>query len=253
MNTILQRFWENNLKQFKTRGNISEVFASIQGEGLFVGTTQLFIRLAPVSEQPLGEETFVLRTLPGQRNQFAKNPISPGRLHQLLADTYPLDQFFCISFIGDDPLHQADFLAELLPIFGNAGIQTFVQTSGTPIAEFTRLAPLVNRWCIDLKCSLNKGSIRGVKTLERIIELATPENTYFRLAIDVDDDPEKLLGTLSSLQLDDFTLVLQPWAVFPAHISDWDTGTIINWIQLFKPYFFQVRWIPQVHKLLRIL
>lgn len=250
---ILLPCWGNILKQSKNKGFISEVFASIQGEGLFVGTPQIFIRLSPVAGELPAEDTFVLRTLPGQRNQFARNPVSPGRLFQMLSDTYSLDQFFCISLIGDDPLHQADFLAELLPIFSGAGMQTFIQTSGTPLAEFSRLLPLVNRWCIDLKCNTGKGMVRCSKTLEKIIEQTSPENTYFRLVIDVDDDPEKLLSTLSSLRTDDYTLILQPWAVFPAHISDWDTGTIINWIQIFKPCFFQVRWIPQVHKLLRIL
>ncbi len=241
------------MKQSKTRGKINEVFASIQGEGLFVGTMQLFVRLASVADEQTVDETFVLRTLPGSRNHFARNPISPARLYQLLSDTFQLDQFFCVSFIGDDPLHQADFLAELLPIFRKNAVEVFVQTEGVAVSEFERLAPMVDRWCIDLKCIADKTLNRSRKVFEKILERTTPENTYFRLAIDADDDPEKILGMISDLPLEHYTLVLQPCALFPAHISDWDTGTIIDWIQLFRPYFFQVRWIPQVHKLLRIL
>jgi organic radical activating enzyme len=149
-------------------------------------------------------------------------------------------------------LHQTDFLAELLPILKKKGLDIFVQTAGSPFTDFARLLPLVNRWCIDLKCKVDRHTSRNRKILEKITEQTTPESTYFRLAIDADDDPEKVLQLIKGIPLDDYTLILQPCAIFPAHISDWDTGTIIDWIQVFKPYFFQVRWIPQVHKLLPI-
>ncbi len=212
---------------------------------------QLFIRLA-AANQVAENENFVLRSLPGAHNHFAKNPISPERLYRLLNDTYQLENFYSISFIGDDPLHQTDFLADFLPILRKKGLETFVQTEGNPSADFTRLVPLVSRWCIDLKCRVDRHAGRNRRTLEKILEQTNSGNLYFRLAIDADDDPEKILQLLNGLPLDDHTLILQPCAVFPAHISDWDTGTIIDWIQVFKPYFFQVRWIPQVHKLLRI-
>ncbi len=240
-------------KTLKTpRGNISEVFASIQGEGLLVGTMQLFVRLAAPG-QSADDDTFVLRTLPGARNHYARNPVSPSRLFQLLADTYPLEEFFSVAFIGDDPLHQPDFLADMLQILRNHNIATFMQTAGTPVKEYLRLAPLVNRWCIDLTCGSGLSQLRSSRALAKIIGHADPCSTYFRLAIDVDDAPARLLKMIGELEPGKFTLVLQPCALFPAHISDWDTGTITSWIQLFRPHFFEVRWIPQVHKLLRIL
>ncbi len=243
------KLWEKKLTKIK--GNISEVFASIQGEGLFVGTMQLFIRF---DDKPAADEkTFVLRTLPGAKNQYARNPVSAERLFQLLADTYPLEEFFSISFIGSEPLHQAEFLEEMLHILKKSRLHTFVQTSGTPIKNYIKLSGLVDRWCIDLNCGTARNTMRCSRAIEKIIESSTPENTYFRLAIDVNDDPEKLLRMITGLQPEEYTLVLQPCAIFPAHISDWDTGTIISWIQLFQPHFHQVRWIPQVHKLLRIL
>ncbi len=248
MNMNYSEPWEKKLTRIK--GNISEVFASIQGEGLFVGTMQLFIRF---DDKPADERTFVLRTLPGAKNQYARNPVSAERLFQLLSDTYPLKDFFCISFIGSEPLHQPEFLEDMLQILKKNCLATFVQTAGAPIKSYLKLSGLVDHWCIDLNCGTARNTLRCSRTLEKIIEASTPENTYFRLAIDVNDDPEKLLGMITGLQPEEYTLILQPCALFPAHISDWDTGTIISWIQLFQPHFHQVRWIPQVHKLLRIL
>lgn len=241
------------MKPSKTRGKISEVFASIQGEGLHVGTMQLFVRLAAVTEGQPEEPTFVIKTLPGSRNHFARNPVTPLRFFQLLSETFELDRFFTVSFIGEEPLQQVDFLCELLQILKKNRIETFIQTAGVPLHGFEKLNSLVNRWCIDLKCFQEKTCSRYQKNMEKIISVTSPETTYFRLAIDADDDPTKLIAMLETLQIDDYTLVLQPCAIFPAHISDWDTGNIIDWIQLFRPFFQQVRWIPQVHKLLRIL
>lgn len=236
------------MKQSKITGNVREIFASIQGEGLFVGTMQLFIRLGQNDEN----DSFLCRTLPGDRNLSCRNPVTPEKLVELVTSVYPLDHFFCVSFIGSDALAQADFLAELLPMLRTARTRIFAETSGTPIAEFSRLEPLVDNWCIDLKCTgLHNG--RAQKNLEKIIEQSNPDNLYFRLAMNADEDPEKLIHILDSLKTEDYTLVIQPCAVFPSHISDWDTGTIIEWIKMFRPCFAQVRWIPQVHKLLRIL
>ncbi|NCB38049.1 MAG: hypothetical protein EOM80_04700 [Erysipelotrichia bacterium] len=241
------------MKTPKIKADILEVFASIQGEGLFVGTMQLFIRLG-AHDCPPAEDSFLLKTLPGSRNIRCPSSMAAQQFFKKLDSTYPLDQFFAISFIGGNFLNHSEFLVELLPMFREKKFKIFAETSGTPSKEFVRLSEFVNEWCVELKSSHDAQIMKqNMKDLETILAVTSPANTYFRVAIDVNDNPVGLLKKLPTLPISNYTLILQPYAVFPAHISDWDTGTILEWINLFNPFFAQVRWIPQVHKLLRIL
>jgi organic radical activating enzyme len=251
------------LKQLKPTGNISEIFASIQGEGLHIGTMQLFIRLSGCSlkcrrceltEFQQVQERFSIRPWPGLRNLKLMNPITPENLIKQVRNHYQLEKFFCISILGGEPLEQSDFLLELLKLFEEKGLNVFVETSGLLADEFIKLNEHASYWCVDLKISKTWGFGGKLKpTHKKIISAANPQKTYFRMLLDSNDDPDAIIRQLEGLALKDFDLVLQPFAHAPSHVNDWDTSTILEWINLFRPFFRQVRWIPQVHKLLRII
>ncbi len=251
------------LKKQKITGNISEVFASIQGEGLFIGTMQLFVRLAGCSlkcrrcelpEYQQNPESFYIRPWPGLRSHRMANPVTPGKLMQKIDSLYRFEDFFCVSILGGEPLEQPDFLAELLPHFIKRGIPVFIETSGLLPDEFIRLYDLFSYWCVDLKISRSwgfNGKLR--RKHEKIIAKADPRSTYFRILVDANDDSEAILEQIRGLNFSRFNLVVQPFAYAPSHFNDWDTNTILEWINLFRPFFREVRWVPQVHKLLRII
>lgn len=247
----------------KTTGNISEVFASIQGEGLYIGTMQLFIRLAgcnlnckrcELKEFKKVQDYFNIKPWPGLRCIRLINPITPQKLFDTIEKRYNLKDFYSISILGGEPLLQKDFLAEFLAILRSRKLPIFVETNGMLPNEFLALNDLVDYWCIDLKISKSwgfNGKLR--KGHEKILAAAKPSKTYFRMLLDSNDDAEAILKQLKGLSTKRFNVVLQPFACAPSHVNDWDTVTILEWIKLFKPYFKQVRWIPQVHKLLRII
>ncbi len=251
------------MKKSKVTGNVSEVFASIQGEGLQIGTMQLFIRLSgcnlnckrcELQEYQNVQGSFYIRPWPGLRNIRLANPITPHKLLKTLESQYQLPDFDSISILGGEPLLQADFLRELGLLFREKKLPLFVETSGLLDKEFVALNDVVTVWCVDLKISKAwgfKGKLR--EKHKNIVSAAKPGKTYFRILLDSNDDPDAILKQLKHLSLKRFPLVLQPFACAPSHVNDWDTSTILEWIKLFKPYFKQVRWIPQVHKLLRII
>jgi len=245
-----------------SQAEISEVFASIQGEGLFIGTMQLFIRFASEQKEVHTKTTrcdntesgiFWLHTLPGKRNLKEKSPITATKLFNELNRHFPLKQFFCISMIGEEPLQHADFLGIFLPMLRNDGLKTFLQTSAPSEKDFTKIFPLIDYLCLDLDIPRKEhNSDRDIKRLTSIIELTTPVETCLRLTVDAHENPQILLTRLARLPISQYTLILQPRMTGLSHISDWDTGTILEWINLFSPLFAHIRWIPQVHKLLRI-
>lgn len=251
------------LRQSRISGNISEIFASIQGEGLHIGTMQLFIRLSgctydckrcELKEFQQTQDSFSIRPWPGLRNLRMSNPVTPEKLVRQLESVYQLEDFFSVSILGGEPLQQCEFLKKLIPIFKKKKVPVFIETSGLMPKEFSSLYDMASLWCVDLKISKAWGfNGKLQKKHEKIISVADPVKTYFRILLDSNDDPETIIKQLEELDLTNFNLVLQPFAYAPSHVNDWDTSTILEWIKLFKPYFGQVRWIPQVHKLLRII
>jgi organic radical activating enzyme len=248
------------LKTVNSRAEISEVFASIQGEGLFLGTMQLFIRFgahagnchANITEHDnVADGQFWYRTLPGTRNLKGKSPITAGRLHNDITRHFPLEQFYCISLIGEEPLLHAGFLADFLPRLKRDGLKIFAQTAVPSIKDFAIINGMLDILCLDLELP-RKMNENELKRLASIIEMTNPVSTYLRLTVDAHENPHILLDRLARLPISPYTLVLQPRMTGLSHISDWDTGTILEWLNLFAPLFAHIRWIPQVHKLLRI-
>ena len=247
----------------KKLGKISEVFASIQGEGRRVGSMQLFVRTlgcnikcrrCDVQKHLLPNDSFTVKPWLGQRIKRMQNPITAEKLFTEISKAYPLKQFYSVSFTGGEPLLQTDFLYELLPYFKKEDIPIFIETNGTMYKEFEILKPLVTYWSVDLKLSqtwgLNTDAI--MKKHAKILESLNPENSYIRMTLDTYDDPEFIINKIKHLDLKKYSLVIQPFTKAPSHINDWDTNNILEWISLLSPFFLDVRWIPQVHKLLRI-
>lgn len=250
------------MKNLKQPANISEVFASICGEGLHVGATQLFIRLASCEAEcrlcsargaPKADESFLMRPWPGPKLISVSNPVTPEKLLQKIEAAFPLNIFHSVSFIGGEPLCQPEYISTLAALLRKKGMRTYADTRATNKNDFLKLYPLIDYWSLTIgNPGTRTAMLRNNNRLAGILEEISPANCYLRLILNSDDDPEDYLQMFSQLCLEDYTLVVQPNSIAPARINDWDTGTILEWIKIFQPFFAQIRWIPQVHKLLRI-
>ncbi len=246
-----------------TVGKMAEVFPSIQGEGYQVGVMQLFLRLAgcnlkcPSCDTPHSwesEERFSLWPWPGRKAVQMANPVSPGELFETLGKAYPLRDFHSISFTGGEPLHQPDFVRELGLLFFHNGNRISMQTNGTLPDAISGLESLVSFWNVDLKVSRSWGVAKKIrKAQERFIARLSPDRTYLKIVLDPDDDPRTILEFFDSNDLSNFRIVLQPFSNNISHVWDWDYGLMLEWLQLLGSRVREIRWIPQVHKLLRIL
>lgn len=250
------------MKNLKSQGKISEVFASICGEGLNIGSMQLFIRLAACSSEcrfcssknaPHPEGSFAMRPWPGPRIIRVTNPITPEKLLQKIDSVFPLNIFYSVSFVGGEPLCQQDFIMETAGLLRKKSVRLFADTQAPDVKRLAKMLPVIDDWSITLNHPGKTAmALRLKKHLCDLLEMVNPKNCYLRIILNSDDDPKEFINLFSQLNLDDFTLVIQPSSLAPARINDWDTGTILEWVKTFQPFFAQIRWIPQVHKLLRI-
>lgn len=246
----------------RTVGRLVEVFPSIQGEGLQVGTMQLFVRFAGCNLDCRHCDTahlrsaghdFPLHPWPGRRPGRVANPVTVDHLLDALAEAYPLDGFHSISLTGGEPLAQPEFLTRLAGRLHERGRPVFLETNGTLPDPVPALVPVVSYWSVDLKLSRGWNLPAGLLAKHRqFIAHLPPARTYLKLVLDTDDEPGDLLRHLSHGEFRAFPLVLQPLASGQSTLADWDSYSILEWVRLLGPHFREVRWIPQVHKLLRI-
>ena len=139
-----------------------EVFSGIQGEGLFVGERQFFIRFARCNLECAYCDTPESRNAParcvieteagsGQFQQF-DNPVT---VEQLCAWLVGLDRprglHHSVSLTGGEPLCHAEFLQELLPALAERGLSRYLETNGTLSDTLPRLLPHLDYVAMDLK------------------------------------------------------------------------------------------------------
>lgn len=135
------------------RAPISEIFASYQGEGIYVGEPQVFIRFAgcnlrcgycdtPKSQSLAEDQKYVaLEHIVSQVRELSKKKLSSDD------DSAPRT----VSITGGEPLLYTAFLSKLLPELKKAGMKIYLETNGTLPEAFGRVRKWVGVVAMDIK------------------------------------------------------------------------------------------------------
>ena len=120
-------------------GYLSEMFCSLQGEGLFVGERQVFVRTAgcvatcswcDTVYSKVQTPRFVTHTDDGRDKRWRPNPVSLG---DVVADVaaLALDRGVShVSITGGEPLEQPEFVAALARELRARGLRIHLETAG---------------------------------------------------------------------------------------------------------------------------
>ncbi|MBU8923470.1 MAG: 7-carboxy-7-deazaguanine synthase QueE [Bacteroidales bacterium] len=151
---------------------LSEIFCSVQGEGIYVGVTQIFLRLAGCSfccgycdtrdaavtpkeymvAGMVGTDEFDGTVGKGDGQTTFPNPVTAPVLSAYLEKYVPsIPGLHSLSVTGGEPLEQPDFLEAFLPLFRRSGIPVYLETNGLHESAAARIAPLVDIVSMDIK------------------------------------------------------------------------------------------------------
>lgn len=145
-------------------GNLSEIFVSLQGEGLHAGRRHLFVRFAgcplrcrycdtPESLVPVD----ACRVLGPDGEHRRPNPIDAATLtHEVRRLTASAPPLHAMAITGGEPLAQVDFLEAWL---GAAPLDrpVLLETAGILPARLARVLAHVAIVSLDFKCPSNTG------------------------------------------------------------------------------------------------
>jgi organic radical activating enzyme len=248
-------------------GSLAEVFSATQGEGLFVGQRQLFVRLAGCNLRCRYCDTAWARErtpccraehTPGGRDFTAHaNPLDVedaaalglrlhvGRLHD------------AVSFTGGEPLLQPEFLRDLARRLRAAGLPAHLETNGTLAEALARVSDAVDVIAMDLKLPSAAGFAcwdehRAFLDAARPF-MQRPGALLFAKAVFAQATTEQEIEracTLLARVSAEIPLVLQPVSAVAGGPEPPAPARALALQAAAKPLLADVRVIPQTHKLM---
>jgi 7-carboxy-7-deazaguanine synthase len=121
------------------KGRVSEIFESIQGEGLYAGERQVFIRLFGCNLSCSFCDTKPYHFVEYEPAEL----LSELRRYR--------NKYHSLSFTGGEPLLQKDFLKEAMRLTKKSGFLNYLETNGTLPAALEEVKEYVDIVAMDLK------------------------------------------------------------------------------------------------------
>ncbi len=232
---------------------INEIFTSIQGEGSLVGLPFIFVRFAECNLRcPYCDTKFSW-----ERSEFCyfgeeqlENPISIDKFIEIISSL----PFNYLSFTGGEPLLNSEFIEEAIEKIDK---KIFIETNGTLYEKLSsKLLDRVSFWSMDIKLpSLikedlfdthinfinNLKKMKGELIIKAIFSTETEEEELFKvykIATDFYKVNERV------------KLIFQPFTQNGEIKLSKKQLDIIYLIM--KSQNFEIRLIPQIHKILSL-
>ncbi|MEZ8217646.1 Organic radical activating enzyme [Candidatus Fervidibacteria bacterium JGI MDM2 SSWTFF-3-K9] len=268
---------ERQPMKVSVKGNLSEIYLSLQGEGIWVGIPMVIVRMTGCHRRCRYCDTeFALvaekraRIWLGWRRGEPKltvdNPITAQQVAEWVLQASGQGNFAnWVSFTGGEPLLQAEFLAELGAMLKGLGFRILLETEGGLPDRLEKVLPFVDAVAADIKLPSTTGEPLDWVEAERFLRLVAeaPVQACVKIVVTTDIDEsefERAVELLAQLQMsqNDFrklcpmALILQP--VTPARfVTETPSAELLMRLaSLAQQKLVDVRIVPQVHKLMQL-
>ncbi|MFP4498553.1 MAG: 7-carboxy-7-deazaguanine synthase QueE, partial [Vulcanimicrobiota bacterium] len=191
----------NNTK-FEDKGYLQEIFSSIQGEGLYCGTRQLFVRFAGCNlecnycDTPIARnrcQSFKIEKTPG--SGMAEEIANPVNVDLLLEIFNQFGQYHhhSISLTGGEPLLQVNFLRLLLLEPHRHGKKIYMDTNGTLPQNLKEIIELIDILAMDMKLPSTSGLKPYWNEHRQFLETASRKEVFVKIVVDDYTEPGEII------------------------------------------------------------
>lgn len=182
------------------KGKITEVFESVQGEGIYLGDKQLFVRFFGCNLNCKYCDT--------KLNCFLE--YEPKELLEELKNYQ--DTYHSVSFTGGEPLLQTDFLKEILKLTRKEKFKNYLETNGTLPDSLKEVIDYVDIVAMDIKMPSSTGLINFWEPHRKFLKIASGKDVFLKAVICQSTQKEDLRDALDLIKEANraLVLVLQP-------------------------------------------
>ncbi len=259
--------------QSVAKGNLSELYLSLQGEGLWVGIPMVFVRTTGChrrckycdTEYALVAERRArlwLRWRTGDPDLMVDNPVLFGQVVEWVRQAASgLTSW--VTFTGGEPLLQADFLAALGKALKERGFRILLETEGGLPEALRKVLPVMDAIAADIKLPSTTGEPLDWQATETFFRLLAQSGKEACVKIVITPDIDEgefqravmMLAQLSSQHRPTFSsipLILQP--VTPARFvtEPPSLALLLRLLASARSHLPDVRIVPQVHKFVNL-
>lgn len=263
----------NRITRESPNARLIEIFSAIQGEGLNVGTRQIFIRFAICDLRChfcdsihtwSAPEVCRIERSPGMRDfETHANPVSLSILLDWVARQNQPNLHDSISLTGGEPLLHAPFLEQFLPQVSDlTGLPIYLESGGHRPQQLKMVLPYLDSVGMDIKLPSVSGETHWQDHAEFLqLCYSSPAEVFVKIIISQQTEPAELeqAADLVATCSPKIPVFLQP--VTPLDYVETSPeislkmpmlaptpDQVLGWQSLMKRVLKQVRVIPQTHK-----
>lgn len=246
-----------------SKGFVSEIFFSVQGEGLYVGKRQVFVRAAGCSVECCYCDT------PGSRSAAEKcsvhlpepktivNPVGTVEvMREVKAVINAYGPVHSISITGGEPMEQARFTKDLCRALKQEGFIIYLDTNGIDARAIAETAIYVDIAAVDLKMPSAVGRPYWDEHEQFLREIKN-SSVFVKIVVDVNTSMGEIQrsAALVSAVNPGIPFVLQPESktlLLPHAEKRKFMDKILDCQKKALSVLEDVRIIPQCHKVLGV-
>lgn len=229
----------------KLKAPISEIFFSYQGEGLYIGKPQIFIRFAGCNLSCDYCDTTKNRSA-GKAQQLTVDQVIGKIKKTLSAARSPLSS---ISITGGEPLLYKDFLRELLPKLKKSGFEVYLETNGTLSASYKKISRFVDATAMDIKLpsETRKNNWRRHFSFLKLL----PKNSFIKIILTAAATEKEIKKAVAIIKkaAPNIPVVFQP-ATPRDGVKTVEPEKLYKFLRIARRHLKNVTVTPQLHKLL---
>jgi len=229
------------------KAEIVDIFSSIQGEGIFLGAKQVFVRFKGCNMRcafcdELAEREAREYSIAELMAEVKCLEVSKGRHHS-------------VSLTGGEPLLHAEFVKELTGILNKNGFKAYLETNGTLPEELLKVIDGIDIIAMDIKLPSSTKERPYWDEHRKFLKIASSKKVFVK-AVVTEATTEEDIKTASELirEVSDRTpLILQPAS--PVRNSDKVVGNerLFGLLEIASRNNLEhIRIIPQLHKTLNV-
>lgn len=219
----------------RTSGKITEVFRSIQGEGLYFGEEQIFVRFFGCNLKCRFCDTRLDRFTEYEPDELLEEVSLYKNGHST------------ISFTGGEPLLQKYFLKAALKLARDEGFRNYLETNGTLHSALEDVIDYVDIVAMDIKLPSSTGLKDFWHHHQLFLKIASQKEAFIKMVICKDTTEEDFIDGLKSIKEANksLILVLQPNSY---EDSPGMADKLEHFKELARDNHITTCTIPQLHK-----